>query len=608
MKHSTLKLITLFLFFIGLSLTSSLNASTENQLLNWQHVWKDNLFDQAKEQNRFIILDLEAVWCHWCHVMEETTYKDKDVVRLLKDKYITVRVDQDTNPDLLARYGDYGWPATIVFAPDGSEIVKRRGYINPQRMKAMLQAIIDDPSPGPSVFAQADVVPSSTAGLDQTQKKALLDRYLELYDAENGGWGFIHKFINADAMDYALLRAHQGDKLYEIMARQTLHAALDLIDPEWGGVYQYSDQLDWQSPHFEKIMSIQTQYLRLYSLAWSLWEIDSHRKAADSIYQYLNNFLKSPSGLYYTSQDADLNKQVDGHDYFPLKDAQRRELGMPTIDQHIYTRDNAWIIRSFVSYANSSGKQEALQQALNITRLLESRFSLGNGSFKHAENDTTGPYLSDTLAMAQSYIALYQATGNRDWLHKAVLSLKFIESTFKDKREGGYINSLVSSAAIGVFSKPIKHRDENNQLARVANLAYQYSGDKQLLSIFQHAMKYMSSDAMLESRFFLAGLLLADEEASKAPIHITIVGNKTDELAQQLHAHARKYPVDYLRVDWWDKNEGAPLNDDIQYPQLQHSAAFACSADSCSLPIVDIEKLHSEVDRLLRPVVETGTL
>jgi len=590
------------LYFLLLCLLSTPVWSIETKPadeLHWQD-WSKDLFVQAQQQDKFVILDLEAIWCHWCHVMEETTYKDKKVVELLKQKYITVRVDQDTNPDLLARYGDYGWPATIVFAPDGSEIVKRRGYINPRFMASMLQAIIDDPSPGPSVFAQIPVQPSTTSSLTTEQKEALLFRYFDLFDAENGGWGFIHKFINADAMDYALSRAKKGDKVYEFMARHTLHSALNLIDPVWGGVYQYSDQLDWLSPHYEKIMSIQTQSLRLYSQAWSLLEIDSYREAADRIYSYLNKFLKSPEGLYYTSQDADLNLQVDGHEYFPLDNEKRRELGMPHVDTHIYSKDNAWIIRSFVAYANATGLKEPLEQAKHIAEKLDQQFALANGGFKHGINDLAGPYLSDSVAMAQAYLSLYQATGNQLWLTNSKNTLDFIQATFKDEDQGGYFNSRVSENSVGVFSSPVKHRDELIQLARTANLAYHYTGDESLKAIHEHAMKYMTSETMLNSRFFLSGLLLADEEAQFAPVHITVVGGKSDPLASSLHAQARQFPVDYLRVDWWDKTEGKLMNNDIQYPQLEKSAAFACTADSCSLPIFDSDKLHAAVDKLLQ--------
>ena len=105
--------------------------------------------------------------------MEKTTYANPEVRELLAAKYLPVRVDQDANPDLSSRYGDWGWPATIVFGPDGTEIAKIRGYIEPERMQALLKAIIDDPSPGPSVGEAFEVKPSTSAFLDKEQRAAL---------------------------------------------------------------------------------------------------------------------------------------------------------------------------------------------------------------------------------------------------------------------------------------------------------------------------------------------------------------------------------------------------------------------------------------------------
>src|ERR1035438_2860250 len=84
------------------------------EAIAWQP-WSDAAFAAARTGHRFVILDLEAVWCHWCHVMDETTYRDPKVVSLMGARYVAVRVDQDSRPDLANRYEDYGWPATIVF-------------------------------------------------------------------------------------------------------------------------------------------------------------------------------------------------------------------------------------------------------------------------------------------------------------------------------------------------------------------------------------------------------------------------------------------------------------------------------------------------------------
>src|SRR3954452_5278538 len=224
--------------------------------------WSGELFSRAAAEKRFVILDLEAVWCHWCHVMEKTTYANPEITELLASKYIPVRVDQDANPDLSSRYGDWGWPATIVFGPDGTEIAKIRGYIEPPRMQALLKAIIDDPSPGPSVGEAFEIKPSTSAFLGKQQRAALMKNYDESYEEKLGGWGEAQKYIDADSLDLAITRAEAGDTTAAKRARQTLDAGTALIDPVWCGVSQYSEGGSGQKPHFEKIMSFQAQYLR----------------------------------------------------------------------------------------------------------------------------------------------------------------------------------------------------------------------------------------------------------------------------------------------------------------------------------------------------------
>jgi uncharacterized protein len=140
-----------FLVLLGvLAITVPRPAAAGTEELEWGE-WSTGVFARAKAENRFVLLDLGAVWCHWCHVMEETTYRDPAIVRLIRSRYLPIRVDQDANPDLSNRYEDYGWPATIVFAPNGTELAKRRGYLPPEQFAALLQAFIDDPKPGPSV-------------------------------------------------------------------------------------------------------------------------------------------------------------------------------------------------------------------------------------------------------------------------------------------------------------------------------------------------------------------------------------------------------------------------------------------------------------------------
>ena len=564
----------------------------------WQG-WSNDLFEKAQASKRFVILDLEAVWCHWCHVMEEKTYGDEKVRALLEKKYIPVRVDQDENLALSSRYGDWGWPATIIFAPDGTEIVKLRGYIPAPRMAAILQAVIDDPTPGPSVLRNDDVVASTTPFLEEGTRKNLLENYNAVWDEKYAGWGQAQKFIHTESLDYALKRAIDGDETAARKAKRTLDAALNLIDREWGGVYQYSDQRDWRSPHFEKIMWYQAQYLRQYALAYALWKDERYREAARDIERYLTTIMLSGDGAFYSSQDADLSREIDGKTFYALPAEKRETLGMPRVDRNIYARDNGWAIAGLVAHANAFGDARSLNLAVRAACWIVANRQIEGGGFAHGENDTGGPYLADTLAMGEAMLALYAATGDREWLAKADRAGSFIAKAFRGE-QAGYVTSKTSLAKTGVFARPVRQVEENIQLARFANALHRYTGRDGHRDMAVHAMKHLTSDQITLMRRFLIGVVLADDELSREPVHITIVGSKKDASAIALYKEARRYPGIYKRVDWYDRAEGPMLNADIEYPELEQAAAFACGNRICSLPVFEPSGIGNAVERMAR--------
>ncbi len=584
----------IFIMLIGLS-PMAFGAGEEHEI-EWQP-WSIEIFERAKRENRFVLLDLEAVWCHWCHVMDDKTYRDAEVVKLIASRYIPVKVDQDANLDLSNRYEDYGWPATVVFAPDGSEIVKRRGYLPPQVMASMLDAIIKDPSPGPSVRSTAAVQVAASAHLTGKQREKLLNNYLEAYDKDNAGWGTVHKFIQAQTMEYALVKAKEGDRKHEAMARATLDAALNLMDPVWGGMYQYSDEVNWKSPHFEKIMSIQADNLRLYSQAYALFNEPRYLQAARDIERYLANFLTNPDGAFYTSQDADVSMEIDGHKFYPFADAKRRKLGMPRIDKHVYSRENGWAIRGLTALYDVTGDPKVLARAKESADWIVANRGLNGGGFSHGDKDRAGPFLGDTLAMSEAFLALHSSTGERDWLNKAEDAARFIAANFQ--HDSGFKTTRARPAGAGVFQEPLRHIDENLNLARFANLLSRYTGKSTYRDIAEHALKYLGSPAIAGSNRFLAGLLLADREFVEDPAHITVVGAKDDEQARALHARALQYPVLYRRVEWWDRREGPLPNPDVEYPRMERAAAFICVNKACSLPIFQPSEVIATADRLL---------
>ena len=477
----------------------------------WEQ-WSDHAFERARREGRFVLLDLGAVWCHWCHVMEETTYQDPAVVDLIRARYVPVRVDQDARPDLASRYEDYGWPATIVFDAQGLELVKFRGYVAPARMAALLQGVIDDPTPGPSVRPRPALAATDAAGLGMELASELRDLLSSRYDREHAGWGFIHKYLDWDSVEYCLVRASEGDAEAARMARETLDAQTRLIDPVWGGVYQYSDGGTWESPHFEKIMSMQAENLRVYAQAYVLWRDPRYLRAARDIHRYLGTFLRSPEGAFYASQDADLVPGEHAAAYFALGDAERRRIGLPRVDKRLFARENGWATAGLVALYAATGDEAVLAEALQVARWILDNRSLPGGGFGHDEHDPAGPFLADTLAAGRAFLALYGATGDQAWLGRAEAAAAFIASRFR--REGG--PGFVTAEAAGPGASPVVQREENVGMARFAALLARHTGRDAHRELAEQAMRFLAMPEVAR-RFNTGGVLLADRELRARP-------------------------------------------------------------------------------------------
>jgi uncharacterized protein YyaL (SSP411 family) len=369
------------------------------------------------------------------------------------------------------------------------------------------------------------------------------------------------------------------------MARETLSAELQLMDPAWGGVYQYSTDGDWAHPHFEKIMQRQADDLRIYACAYALWHDKTWLSAAQRIRGFLKEFLTSADGAFYTSQDADLIPGQHGGEYFRLSDFERRKQGVPRVDNHIYSRENGWAINALATLGAVSDDKEAIAAAIQAANWIRANRALAEGGFRHDEEDVAGPYLGDTLSMGRAFLTLYATTADRVWLEKAEQAAKFIAANFKGT--SGYISS-----ANGGTLKAKPQLDENVGLVRFANLLFHYTGKSVYRETAEHGMRFLATPQVTDRRGFLvAGVLIADREFNTLPQHLTVVGAKDDPIAKTLFAAATRQPVIYKRVEWWDRREGPLPNPDVEYPALERSAAFRCTESSCSPPVYLPEKL-----------------
>src|SRR4051812_47935192 len=432
------RLLTLLLIVVaGMAPTAS---RAETPTLPWQK-WTPALLDRAAREQKHILLHMAAVWCHWCHVMEGTTYREPAIQKAILDRFIPVRVDQDSDPELSYRYEDWGWPATIVLDQDGNEIFKRRGYIPPELFAKLLAAVIEDPSALPSYTMGAAVDPNAV-GLSDARRARTEALLLQTYDKQHGGFGEIQRFLHGDTLEWALersrpLRRNADTETWRDVAGRTLGGARRIIDPVWGGMFQYSDKVDWSGPHFEKLLNVQRDAMRAYVLAWQIGRDDADLEAAKDIGRWLMDFRRSDSGAFYTSQDADVSHGEHGDVFYAKPDADRRAGPQPPIDRNSYARENGWAIASLAVLYDVTGDKALLDAATKAFGWVQANRRAPNGGFGHARAANDDTHLGDTLAMAEAALALYRSTARRDYL---ALASQFAEVIARDHRDpaGGF--------------------------------------------------------------------------------------------------------------------------------------------------------------------------
>jgi uncharacterized protein YyaL (SSP411 family) len=384
--------------------------------------------------------------------------------------------------------------------------------------------------------------------------------------------------------------AKQSNNNAEQMLRLSLDGGLNLIDPVWGGVYQYSTDGDWEHPHFEKIMSVQADNMRMYAQAYAVLKDQRYLAAAEKVANYVGEFLTSPQGAFYTSQDADLVSGEHSQDYFALDDAKRRARGLPKIDRHVYARENGWMIYSLCYLYAASGNESYLAQAQRAANWIWDNRQISGGGFSHDAKDNSGPYLGDNLYMARAFLALYEVTGSRSWLEKAESTAKFIAANFCMEDKSGF--ATIEPAKSGKL-EPAFMLDENVALCRFANKLYYYSGEAQYKAMAENALSFLTQADIARSRkILIAGILLCDQEMSMEPLHVTVVGAKADAQAKALFCAANALPETYKRIEWYDRTEGSLPNSSVEFPSMPKAAAFMCANGQCSMPAYTADDLN----------------
>src|SRR5579862_6119076 len=316
--------------------------SAADQPVDW-HEWGEEAFARARAEEKPILLDIGAVWCHWCHVIDRESYENSEIAAIINQHYVAVKVDRDERPDIDSRYqaavsaisGQGGWPLTAFLTPDGVPFYGGT-YFPPNdqwgrpSFKRVLASIANafhekqaDVAEQARMVEQAISHAESFAGRSGRVSPRVVDAIVKsalgMFDARNGGFGNAPKFPHPGALDLLIEQyARTGDEQLKNVVVTTLdHMANGgVYDQLAGGFHRYSVDERWVVPHFEKMSYDNSELLKNYIHGYQATGEPFFADVARDIIRWMDEWLSDRQrGGFYASQDADINMDDDG-DYF----------------------------------------------------------------------------------------------------------------------------------------------------------------------------------------------------------------------------------------------------------------------------------------------------
>jgi uncharacterized protein len=346
--------------------TASLNAlsrassaylrSAMHQPIQW-HEWGEEAFAAAQRQNKPMLLDIGAVWCHWCHVMDRESYDDPEIAAIVNEHFIAMKVDRDERPDIDSRYqaavqavsGQGGWPLTAFLTPDGRPFYggtyfpPNDGFGRPSFRRVLLSIASAYKEKHGEVTEQAKMVESAIAqsesfsGRSGRVSSSVIDAIQtsaqRMFDPHHGGFGQAPKFPHPSTLDLLIERYSRShvetvtlgrpersdatDNLRDMIITSLEHMARGgVYDQLAGGFHRYSVDERWVVPHFEKMCYDNSELLKNYVHAYQATGHEFFADVGRDIIRWMDEWLSDREhGGFYASQDADINMDDDG-DYF----------------------------------------------------------------------------------------------------------------------------------------------------------------------------------------------------------------------------------------------------------------------------------------------------
>ncbi|MBN1677643.1 MAG: thioredoxin domain-containing protein [Candidatus Thermoplasmatota archaeon] len=474
--------------------------------------WSREAFDEARNRGKLVLLDLSADWCHWCHVMDRTTYSDPDVVETINSEFVPVRVDIDARPDISERYNRGGFPTT-AFLSDQGESLWGATYVPPNDMKRIMAGILSANASGEIADALArsrkmgDNAPRPTeprAPIDADAVDAVFEDIFSTYDVEHGGFGLYPKFPHPEVLEVLLLRyLTTGDEEASKAVQHTIARMTDgLYDKVEGGVFRYSVTRDWREPHYEKMLETNAAFLRNLTAAYKVFGSPEYEQTASGIAGYLlNKLLDRETGGFHGSQDAD-------EEYYKLSADMRARRKEPKVVRAVYGGWNAEAVSALVEAGTVFRNRAWLDAATRAWNYASSRLWSEDMELIRHEEEKELYLFEDQVSFLDALLSMYSLTGRADLMELGHGLVSGIERHFSHPY-GGYADILNQRDAVGVLGERRRSLAANSKYARLLALFSVAAHDQQIAERPSRILGSFSREELEANGLFAAESLIA---------------------------------------------------------------------------------------------------
>ncbi len=563
--------------------------------IEW-HEWGNEAFEKALKLDRPVLLSLSATWCHWCHVMDSTSYSSKEVIDLVNSQFVPIRVDVDKRPDISDRYNFGGFPTTAFLTPE--RIVITGGtYIPPEMLKALLADVtVLYKRDKEKLLVKEKTTPVKAKKIEAADLSFQLSEaetiIFEFFDPVNGGFGMEPKFPQPKIIDLALFYYHlKPDKDVLAVITRTLNRMRNskLYDSEEGGFFRYSITGDWSTPHYEKMLETNALLLKNYVEAYHAIEDMRYFDTAKGIIRYIDkNLSNQESGGFYGSQDAD-------EQYYQLRMDERQKKQAPRVDRTLYVNWNGLATSAYLQAYSIMDLESCREFALKTIDFLLKNCSSEKGMYHYYDGASKiEGLLRDQVYLAGAIIDAYQVTGQIRYLESARKIADTMLGEYYDREAGGFFDIAAKKEGKVTLERhkaPVENFAAADLLARLYHLTADEEYRKQATSTL-----LLFSDLYPEMGFQSADFALASLKLQQSPVLIRVVGSRSDERTIKMLKEALRIYEPRKIVQLFDPDEDSEKLPHLKFPAREEPVVYLCIEDICLPPIVEIKQMRQKIE------------